>query len=103
MTSRDFCFWLQGLFELNPEDNKSLTENQVRLIKAHLNLVFKHEIDPSMGGQEHQKELNEVHKGLGLSPSPKDGGNQKHPQWDELDPSGLTKGLSYPEGPKYRC
>ena len=44
MNSIDFCFWLQGCFELN--DNKELTETQVTAIKNHLNLVFKHEIDP---------------------------------------------------------
>ena len=27
----------------------------------HLNLVFKHEIDPSMGGEAHQNELNKIH------------------------------------------
>lgn len=44
MNSIDFCFWLQGKFELDNSD--SLTENQVKIIKNHLNLVFKHEIDP---------------------------------------------------------
>lgn len=42
MNSRDFCFWLQGLFELgNPE---ALDRSQVDAIKAHLALVFKHDI-----------------------------------------------------------
>jgi hypothetical protein len=46
MTSRDFCFWLQGLFEIaNPQE---LNERATTQIKNHLNLVFKHEIDPSM-------------------------------------------------------
>jgi hypothetical protein len=31
------------------------------MIKAHLALVFKHEIDPSMGGPDHQAALNEIH------------------------------------------
>lgn len=59
MTSRDFAFWLQGYFEIsNPE---KINKREVELIKKHLNLVFKHEIDPSMGNEEHQKELNEIH------------------------------------------
>ena len=42
MNSRDFCFWLQGLFELgHPE---TLSPIQVAKIKQHLNLVFKHDI-----------------------------------------------------------
>jgi len=44
MNSIDFCFWLQGHFELS--ESKSLTNTQVTAIKRHLNLVFKHEIDP---------------------------------------------------------
>ena len=59
MTSRDFCYWLQGYFEIS-ETNK-IEEKQTEQIKKHLNLVFKHEIDPSMGSQEHQNELNAIH------------------------------------------
>lgn len=59
MTSRDFCFWLQGFFELGEE--KILTKEQTELVKQHLQLVFKHEIDPSMGDVNHQKELDELH------------------------------------------
>lgn len=46
MTSRDFCFWLQGFFELSNE--KCLDELQTNMVKKHLNMVFIHEIDPSM-------------------------------------------------------
>lgn len=46
MTSKDFCYWLQGFFELS-EPNKALTPEQVKTIKNHLKLVFLHEIDPS--------------------------------------------------------
>ena len=45
MTSKDFAYWLQGLFELG--DIKSLNEKQVETIKNHLKLVFLYEIDPS--------------------------------------------------------
>lgn len=79
MTSRDFCFWLQGSFELS--DTDELTVKQVKLIKKHLNMVFKHEIDPSMGDEKHQNELNEIHSDIkpsdsnfsdfGPKPSPK--------------------------------
>ena len=59
MTSRDFAFWLQGFFEIT--ESTVLTEKQVTMIKTHLNLVFKHEIDPSMGDNKHQEELNSIH------------------------------------------
>lgn len=59
MTSRDFVYFLQGLFELsNPT---TLDAKQVDLIRRHLALVFKHEIDPSAGPPEHQKELDAIH------------------------------------------
>lgn len=38
-----------------------LNREQVEVIQKHLALVFKHEIDPSMGNQEHQGKLNEIH------------------------------------------
>lgn len=59
MTSRDFCYWLQGFFEI--QDPNIITQKQKQCIKKHLALVFKHEIDPSMGDDKHQKELNEIH------------------------------------------
>lgn len=59
MTSRDFAYWLQGLFEL--ENPKTLNVKQTNLIKKHLALVFKHEIDPSMGDANIQNELNTIH------------------------------------------
>lgn len=58
MKARDFCYWLQGLFEL--QDPASLTEAQTRLIKAHLNMVFTHEIDPSFP-TEQQSALDAAH------------------------------------------
>lgn len=59
MTSRDFAYWLQGFFEI--DNPKSIDENKTEMIKRHLNLVFKHEIDPSMGDADHQKELDDIH------------------------------------------
>lgn len=59
MNSRDFCFWLQGLFELsNPA---TLDAKQTDLIKRHLNMVFQHEIDPSFGDEKVQSALDKIH------------------------------------------
>jgi hypothetical protein len=41
MLSRDFCFWLQGFFELSETDR--ITADQAMLIRRHLDLVFSHE------------------------------------------------------------
>jgi len=65
MTSRDFAFWLQGYFEISGVDEIGVPETE--MIKRHLNLVFKHEIDPAMGDDKHQQVLNEIHSGVGPS------------------------------------
>ena len=44
MNAIDFCFWLQGYFEIHGKAD--VTPEQAEIIKNHLNLVFKHEIDP---------------------------------------------------------
>lgn len=64
MTSANFAYWLQGFFEIS--DTNQLTTNQVDIIKAHLNLVFKHEIDPQLfvGKSELDKSIYAaIHKG----------------------------------------
>lgn len=38
MTEREFCYWLQGLFEVGRME--SLDVGQVQIIKDHLALVF---------------------------------------------------------------
>lgn len=62
MTSRDFCYWLQGFLELScSKDTAIITEPQVECMRKHLALVFVHEIDPSFGGPAKQAQLNQVH------------------------------------------
>jgi len=62
MTSRDFCYWLQGFFELNEDPAAELSAKQVEMIRRHLAMVFLHEIDPAMGGPAHQAKLSEAHE-----------------------------------------
>lgn len=38
MTPENFCYWLQGFMELSNE--RTLTPEQVQIIRDHLNLVF---------------------------------------------------------------
>lgn len=42
MQARDFCYWLQGHFELSGE-NIALNDSQIAVIKEHLQLVFHKE------------------------------------------------------------
>jgi hypothetical protein len=60
MTAAEFCFWLQGVFEV--ADVKALDERQTDLVRKHLALAFLHDIDqrPSV---EEQAKLNKVHTG----------------------------------------
>lgn len=62
MTSRDFCYWLQGTFEIMGDDMRFFDEKQVAIIKAHLNMVFEHEIDPSFPDKKILSELHEEGK-----------------------------------------
>jgi hypothetical protein len=71
MTAVNFCYWLQGFFEVSLED-RPITVEQMTIIRQHLHLVFKHEIDPSLGDEEHIKELQQIHKpskGKGFDPA----------------------------------
>lgn len=67
MTSRDFCYWLQGFFELTCADAHvdDISPKRMAVIRNHLNMVFKHEIDPSHGDAAHQQVLSEAHTGGG--------------------------------------
>jgi hypothetical protein len=77
MTSRDFCYWLQGFYELSTANapTSALTPEQSSMVKRHLALVFKHEIDPSIdnGKPELAQAMQAIHDGK-LSP-PKIGGH----------------------------
>ena len=66
MTARDFCFWLQGFFEVGDatggiKADHHLDAKQMECIQRHLAMVFQHDIDPSMGDAKHQAALNKTH------------------------------------------
>jgi hypothetical protein len=64
MTSRDLCFWLQGYFEVSK--TKQIGTEELAMIRRHLALVFKHEIDPSM--PDPTGELQHIHDTPGREP-----------------------------------
>jgi hypothetical protein len=74
MTSRDFCYWLQGFFEIAEADIGkpiTLSDAGIDCIRRHLAMVFKHEIDPSFGDAKHQAELVQAHAGGATGQDPK--------------------------------
>ena len=65
MKATEFCYWLQGMFELaNPQE---FGPEQTKMIRQHLAMVFVHDIDPQAGGPEVQQKLNSLHGPSGLS------------------------------------
>jgi len=56
MTSREFCYWLQGFYEI--QGVGALSKQQSELIQTHLAMVFKHEID---GSYHNSGKLNQIH------------------------------------------
>ncbi len=63
MKTAEFCYWLQGFFELSPDKKKGLSADQTEMIRRHLALVFIHDIDPKQGGDELQEALQKIHDG----------------------------------------
>ena len=65
MTPRDFCYWMQGFFEINEVSQGNgkiyLDAEQTECVKNHLNMVFHH-VDKTFGDEKHQKELSDLHK-----------------------------------------
>jgi len=60
MKATEFCYWLQGLFELAEPETMNAT--QVDLVKRHLAMVFLHDIDKTYPEGE-QAALNDLHDG----------------------------------------
>lgn len=50
------------LGDTDPSRAPSIDHRQFQVIKNHLAMVFKHEIDPSMGPPAKQAELDALHK-----------------------------------------
>jgi len=64
MKASEFCYWLQGHFELTEGDSEhpgTMTRKQCETIKRHLALVFKHELDKTHGDESEQAALNAIH------------------------------------------
>ena len=64
MKAHEFCYWLQGFFEIS-ESKSGISEKQEQIIKRHLSLVFSHELDKQNDGgdKELAKKLQTIHDG----------------------------------------
>jgi len=58
MRADQFCYWLQGYFELTENDG-DLSSEQIKTIQNHLNLVFVHDLDPKQVAEK----LQQIHDG----------------------------------------
>lgn len=68
MKARDFCYWLMGALEAGKME--TMDADQVREVRAHLDMVFIHDIDPTFPAKQ-QSLLNDAHqKGKGASGIP---------------------------------
>ena len=61
MTSTNFIYFLQGFMELT--DTEEITAEQLKMIKGHLQLAFRDDIDKRMGDINHQIKLSKAHEG----------------------------------------
>ena len=66
MKSSQFCYWLQGFFEISNAGGQpvSLNPDQIKVVQGHLAMVFHHELDPEHGDANEQKILQAMHDGL---------------------------------------
>lgn len=61
MKASEFCYWLQGFFELRGASSpvKAIDGEQAAMIERHLSLVFLHDLDPKQLADK----LQESHDG----------------------------------------
>lgn len=61
MTPEQFCYWLQGFFEIAKPS--ALSPKEVEIIRNHLDLVFKHVLDDLTDGgkPDIKKALAKIH------------------------------------------
>lgn len=60
MDTTQFCYWLQGLFEL--AEPVVLDARQTELVRRHLAMVFQHDIDQRIS-PESQAQQTAIHEG----------------------------------------
>lgn len=93
MTSVQFAYWLQGFFEISGKNARSLNEEQTKMIKNHLNLVFFHEIDDSYSKDPIKlKKMDEIHQtGTHVGLDPEDFDSYSNPPFHDGGGSPLIR------------
>lgn len=82
MTPRDFCYWLNGFFEM--QEPTEISEKQTEMIKRHLALVMKN-VTKGKEGIDFSKLIEDI---------------SKLPQSEEpIEEYALDEGTSFETGP----
>jgi hypothetical protein len=63
MDAYEFCYWLQGYFELSGGTDQPMSADQVKAVANHLDLVFVHDIDMKANKQSNltAEQLQDIH------------------------------------------
>ena len=64
MRSVDFVHWFKGYLEIS--EAETISAEKVQIIRNHLDMVFRYEIDPSFGEGQIQQDLTAIHSGISL-------------------------------------
>lgn len=62
MTPEQFCYWLQGLFELRENSDAPLSARQTQVVQDHLQLVFQ-KVTPTRPAEEAPKRVRRITQG----------------------------------------
>lgn len=63
MKAHEFCFWLQGHFELG-DTSGGLSSEKLEVVKRHLAMVFAHDIDKRDVMPQEAAQLGQIHAGI---------------------------------------
>lgn len=70
MTPEQFCYWLRGHIELDKYNEEPPCASQWKMIKEHLDLVFK-KVTPELEKESTEDQLKELFKDIGRNKKPK--------------------------------
>ena len=65
MTPEQFCYWLNGFFDLT--DSKELNEEQVKVLRSHLDLIFNKQAS-GIGEKKYSKDIFDLPESLKPKP-----------------------------------
>ena len=110
MKAVEFCYWLQGFFEISDAKRDGITGavplptldcREIDCIKRHLALVFKHEIDPGYSADPKvQAEMQAIHD---KPTKPKKASQARPEPGPKAGPGYQSGGFGGSSGVSYKC